>query len=348
MRRRSLEQAKWLVQRALVHFRAEIAILLYHRVFEPQSDPQLLCVSPKHFAEHLECLRHYYRVLSLKELSEALRDRQLPKRGVAVTFDDGYADNLCNAKPLLERYDIPATVFVTSGYIAQEREFWWDELERLLLHPGVLPESIRLTISGNAYQRDLGKAAQYSEEDFERNCRWNVLKKGAPSPRQDIYRSLCQLLRPLPNGVRLKVLDDLLILANARTMVRPTHRILSPDEVIRLAKEGLVEIGTHGVTHSVLSTLPLAAQRDEIQGSKVRLEVILGRPVTSFSYPYGALSDYTVDTVNLVREAGFVCACSNFAKAIRRGADFYQMPRFLVRDWDGDEFMRHLKGWFGD
>ena len=80
-----------------------VVILMYHRVFETPSDPWELCVSPKHFDHHLDLLRRYYRVLSLKQLTNALKAAQLPKRGVVVTFDDGYGDNVWNAKPLLEK-----------------------------------------------------------------------------------------------------------------------------------------------------------------------------------------------------------------------------------------------------
>jgi peptidoglycan/xylan/chitin deacetylase (PgdA/CDA1 family) len=81
---------------------------------------------------------------------------------VVITFDDGYADNLHNAKPLLERYDIPATVFVTTGHIGHEREFWGDELDRLLLQPSTLPELLGLSINGSPYQWELGEVAHYT------------------------------------------------------------------------------------------------------------------------------------------------------------------------------------------
>jgi peptidoglycan/xylan/chitin deacetylase (PgdA/CDA1 family) len=76
---------------------------------------------------------------------------------VAVTFDDGYADNLLNGKPLLECYDVPVTVFVTSGYVGAGREFWADELERLFLQPGTLRQELCLAIKGRTHQWDLGE-----------------------------------------------------------------------------------------------------------------------------------------------------------------------------------------------
>ncbi|MDE3052180.1 MAG: polysaccharide deacetylase family protein, partial [Nitrospirota bacterium] len=81
------------------------------------SDPQLLCVTPEHFKEHVEILRNNACPMALGEMVRALRDNTLPRRAVAVTFDDGYADNLLNGKPSLERYEVPATVYVISGFV---------------------------------------------------------------------------------------------------------------------------------------------------------------------------------------------------------------------------------------
>src|SRR5687767_8520588 len=80
-------------------------ILVYHRVTQIDSDPQLLCVGPRRFAEHMEVLRKDYHPLSLRDLQQRVRDGGIPRKGVVVTFDDGYADNLYEAKPLLERHD---------------------------------------------------------------------------------------------------------------------------------------------------------------------------------------------------------------------------------------------------
>jgi peptidoglycan/xylan/chitin deacetylase (PgdA/CDA1 family) len=344
MRIRGIGRLRQAVRRLSNRFAPGVPILLYHRVAELPADPQLLAVTPQRFVEHLHALQRHARPMQLQQVVRALRDGNLPNRAVVITFDDGYADNLYQAKPLLERYDIPATVFVTTG-VGHNREFWWDELDRLLLQPGMLPEILHLSIQGRTYTWELGEAVHYSEEAYQRHRNWNVLEKNDPSPRQHLYRSLCLLLRPLPERERRKVLDELLAWAGTESIARPTHRALSPDEVIHLAEGGLVEVGAHTVTHSVLSVLPLTEQWLEILESKVSLEEILGHSITSFAYPFGSLPDYTAETVAAVRKAGFACACSNFADLVRRGTDRFQLPRVLVRDWDGDEFLRHLRYW---
>lgn len=117
---------RWLLER-----RGAVAILLYHRVAELESDPLELAVTPRHFDEQLAVLRDTCTPVALADVPRLLRARKLPKRPVALTFDDGYRDNLLAAKPLLERHGVPATVFVASGYVGADREFWWDELDRL-------------------------------------------------------------------------------------------------------------------------------------------------------------------------------------------------------------------------
>ena len=320
-------------------------ILLYHRIAALRSDPWRLGVTPGHFAEHLEVLRQHASVLRLQQLSRAISEGDLPDRSVVVTFDDGYADNLHNAKPLLESHGVPATVFVTTGYVGRGREFWWDELERLLLQPGPLPGELSLSINGSAHRWELGEAAHYDEKAFRSHLRWRAWEK-PPSPRHFLYSSLWELLHRADESERQGVLEQLLRWADAELVGRPTHRALAPEEVLALVEGELVEAGAHTVTHPALSALQAALQREEILGSRRRLQEIIGRTVTSFAYPYGRRVDYSAVTVGIVRQAGFDCSCSNFAGAVGRGTDPLQLPRFQVQDWDGDEFARRLSWWF--
>jgi peptidoglycan/xylan/chitin deacetylase (PgdA/CDA1 family) len=248
---------------------------------------------------------------------------------------------------LLERHDVPATVFVVTGHIGCEHNFWWDELDKLLLRSGTLPERLRLSVNGSTYRWELGEAAYYDEEASRRHRGWRAWWE-APSSRHSLYKSLWDLLQSITEAERRRVLEELRGWAGVEPAGRPSDCPLSPEEVIALAKGGLVEVGAHTVTHPALSTLPPASQRDEILGSKAHLEEVLGRPVTSFAYPYGQPSHYTDETVSLVREAGFACACSVMADAVVRSTDLFQLPRVYVDDCTGDEFARQLTRWFYD
>jgi peptidoglycan/xylan/chitin deacetylase (PgdA/CDA1 family) len=333
------------VQRLTSRFSPRVPILLYHRVAEVDTDPQLLCVSPVNFAEHLEILRRYFHPVSLQQLTDALNNGDIRDRAVAVTFDDGYADNLYNAKPLLERHSIPGTVFVTTGYVGKEREFWWDELEGLLLRRGRLPEILKLDEESGKHTWELAESGPDDPESWN-SCRfWSVLDKHTPSSRQRIYRELCQILTHLPKLKQDKILANLRAWAGSGQPERSTHRVLSRDELRQLTEGGLIAVGAHTVNHPVLSKLSLYEQESEIRESKAYLEKILGEPVVGFAYPYGSRSDYTEETVGLVQRAGFEWACSNYANPVTNFTNKWQLPRFLVRNWDGDEFLRHLSAW---
>jgi peptidoglycan/xylan/chitin deacetylase (PgdA/CDA1 family) len=261
---------------------------------------------------------------------------------ITVTFDDGYADNLQTAKPLLERYDVPASVFVVSGYVGNEREFWWNELERLLLHPGTFPETVCLRVNGKVFEWQLAESANYSDDDYRRHRGWRP-GHPAPTPRHSLYYSLWILLGSLGEDDRRNVLDQLLAWSSADPLGRPNYRPLSVAELLTLHQGRLIEIGAHTVTHPFLSRLTEALQRDEICRCKAWLESVLGSPVTTIAYPHG---DYTMATVNVVREAGFECACSTVFGSVRGYADRFQLPRIGVRGCDGEEFARELSEWF--
>jgi peptidoglycan/xylan/chitin deacetylase (PgdA/CDA1 family) len=119
---------------------AAAVVLLYHRVHSATGDPWGLAVDPRHFAEHVELLASTFRPLPLGRLVEDARLGHVAASSVAVTFDDGYRDNLVVAKPLLERHGVAASVFVVTGAVGSAREFWWDRLERVRTAAG-LPDA---------------------------------------------------------------------------------------------------------------------------------------------------------------------------------------------------------------
>ncbi|HEY3216757.1 MAG TPA: polysaccharide deacetylase family protein [Candidatus Eisenbacteria bacterium] len=323
-------------------------ILLYHRVCELPSDPQLLAVTPGRFEQHLEVLRQRFRPMELAELCAGLARGEVPDRAVAITFDDGYADNLTHARPALERHGVPATVYVAAGWTGTTREPWWDELEALLLSPGPLPETLRLSIGGQPRIWHLKGATRWEDHSALRHQAWNVTRWFDPSARHRIYRELHPLLRRLAPERRDGILSELWSWSGRDRLGRPSHRMLTAEELKALARDDLVEIGAHTVDHPVLAALPLERQRREIEGSKAMLEKILGRGVSTFSYPFGAADDFGPETVSAVRAAGFTNACANIPGLVRRDADAHRLPREIVRDWEGGVFTARLERWFRD
>lgn len=339
--RRLRQFAKWYKTK----LRHKAIILAYHRVKETETDPQLLAVTPLRFEQHLDILRSDYQPISLEDLCKALKKRQIPARAVAVTFDDGYSDNLYMAKPLLERYGIPATVFVTSGFIGRTRAFWWDELEGIFLRPGRLPQDLELTLGRSSFQWDLREVAVYSEAKFMELRNWSVLEQSDPTPRHGAYRTLCRAIRTLSETEQEKLLAHLRGWAGRKCDAKE-NRVLTPEEVLALTNNGLVDAGSHTMSHSVLSALSPTSQSSEIRDSKAALEEVLGRPVTAFAYPFGSRDDYTEQTAHIVHQCGFSCACSNYRDVVWRYSDSFQLPRFIVRDWEGERFARQLSEWF--
>lgn len=245
---KSLRQtARWLRSR----FTGGALILGYHRVADVEDDPHMLAVGTRHFAEQLEVLSKLARPITLQELVQGLPDGKLPPRAVVLTFDDGYADVYCRALPLLEQFQVPATVFVASGYL--DGHFPWDE-----------------------------------------------------------------------------------------TKPEPQARALTVDELLRLARSNLIDIGAHSVNHPRLATLPIDRQRREIEQSKATLQELVCRPVAGFSYPHGSASDATRE---IVRQSGYGYACTSFNDIVREDGDRFHLPRFWPPDWDGDQFGRWLSRW---
>lgn len=330
-----------LFRRLITRRSASAIVLLYHRVGDVNVDPWGLCVSPDHFAEHLQVLRDQWLPVPLPHLAQKLGRGDRSRAPVAVTFDDGYADNLTSAYPLLERYDVPASFFLTTGWMDQHAEFWWDALERLLLQPGTLPATLSITVDGRSERWELGEDRPYGPEAVERDRSWRAWEE-ARNARHAIYYAIWQRLYAMQPDQRESALRELLESAAAEHAPRPTHRALTLEEVAALARGKLVEIGAHTVNHPPLSRIPIAAQEQEIERGKAELERAIDRPVTSFAYPHG---DYSRETVPLVREAGFRRACSTRSELVGPGSPRFELPRFSVGDWDGDEFAKQLSAW---
>ncbi|MBI3568278.1 MAG: polysaccharide deacetylase family protein [Gemmatimonadetes bacterium] len=310
-------------------------VLLYHRVAGPRFDPMLLDVAPARFVEHLDVLRATAAVLPLGEFESLRRAGRLPPRAVAVTFDDGYADNLLAAAPRLQAAGVPATVFVTAGMVGGAGEFWWDDVERIAFAPRPL--------GGDAPALAQPWSAEASASEVD--ARWNVF--AAPhTARQRLFLTLCGALGGLPSPERDRHVATLREWAGVSATARDSHRTLSRAELAMLAAVPGIAVGAHTMTHPRLSAQEPAVQRRELQESRETLEGWLGRPVPHVAYPFGTDADVSAATVRAARAAGFAAAFVNMPAPAWRWDDALRVPRLLVRDWDAATFESRLHAWW--
>ena len=317
-------------------------ILMYHRVSEEDIDPWSLRVTPQHFAEHLEVLRQHTKPMSLKELAQAQQEGNICDRAVAITFDDGYANNLHFSKPILEKYQIPATVFVATEYLTDPKEFWWDELERIILQTEQLPKTLCLTINEQEQQWELATCHNYSKSEAWSN-RNLAAGNSTPGSRLRFYYELWSKLQPLTPAQRQPLLEQIKAWANYQSPApRLSHRPLTVAELGATEQGGIIELGGHTVSHPMLSEQPIAVQQAEIEQGKSDLEQLLQHSIDSFAYPFGA---YNSETSSLVKQAGFQYACSTVENSVWHKSDRFSLPRFGVQNWHKAEFERRLLAW---
>ena len=314
---------------------------MYHRVMELTCDPWQLCVSPVNFEQQMRVIKKYARPVQMREMGKNLKNSSLGRKEIVVTFDDGYADNFHNARPVLERYGIPATFFIVSGDVGCREEYWWDELERTLLAAGALPAVFESTIAGIKYcWRINSDGRQKTLNDGEGIT--SIPENNALLSSDGLYFTLWKILGNLSSQEQKEALRQIGQWAGRSSGPRPDYLPMTAEELKSLASSPLFEIGAHTVRHPMLSRLSGEEQEKEIARSKCDLENITKQPITSFSYPFG---NYSRETPAIVARSKFQSACTTEGRPVIRDADPYLLPRFTVLNWNGDQFEHHLRKW---
>lgn len=350
MKARILEHIKFRMachrQRIVTRGARRGAILIYHRVADPSSDPWRMSVSPANFSDHMAVLRQRGLARPLSDLATALHDQDSPADAVAVTFDDGYLDNLQNALPILEREQVPATVYIVGGAVGQPDAFWWDFLARVFLETPKLPETLTLTQEGDVTEWRLGRAAHASPSMLARLARWQADVEPALHPRQKVFLSVWEHIAARSPAGRRQAIAALADWSGV-SPIPPEEsggRPVVPAELRQLAASPCIEIGGHTMTHPDLGQISSAQAAKEIAGCREMLREATGQEIFSFAYPFGRFSP---DTADLIRKAGFTNAtCSKFGIATGRSPAF-ALPRIQVPDMPRSAFEKMLNALFG-
>lgn len=295
--------------------RARLSVLIFHRVL-PQPDPLAPgTVDAAQFDRICSWLARWFNVLPLEQAVHDLKAGRLTARAAAITFDDGYADNLEQAVPILQRHGLCATFFIATGFLDGGR--MWND---------TLTEAVRLTKRSSLGLSGLGLplADDLPVSDLQ--------------GRREALGQLIGAVKYLPPAHRQAVVDEVAERAGAAL---PRDLMLRSDQVLTMRRAGM-QIGAHTRQHPILAKLPDDEALAELRGSRDDLAALLGEPVRVLAYPNGKPgADYGPRTVVLARDAGFEVAVSTAWGAADIGVDPMQIPRFTP--WDRTAFRYGLR-----
>lgn len=298
------------------------AILMYHRVVKQANDPWHLAVSPANFEEQISYIKKHRTPMLVDEMVRRLAEGTLPANAIAVTFDDGYRDNLVHAEPILSRYGVPGTIFLATGFVGRDHPYWWDELATMVLEA---KEPARMSVeTGSPHDVSIAWGTM-EENDLSPTWRgWDEPQ----TERQKSYLALWRRLRLLSEMERSVIMDRL------RLQFHPTADSIdlpmSDEEVWKLLGGGAITLGAHTVTHPVLTQIEPEQCGTEVLESVRGCSAYLGKPVSGFAYPFGEVNGGVRD---ITAASGLTWACSTESRFLDEGpVDLFRLPRVGVYD----------------
>ena len=315
---------------------------MYHRIGEAVSDVWDIAVSAAYFEEQLQVLKSTGRVISLPELVAGIHQKNMKPNSIALTFDDGYLDNFLTAKPLLEQYQLPATFFITSVNLGQQREFWWDELEHLFLFAGQLPAYFSLKIQDTFLKYDLSGEASLKGEHQLKHQKWKAFVQEPPTVRAQLFLDVWHRLRSLPAAEQQEQLQKIRAWSGIQPKVREAYKSMSVPQLQKLAQSNFCTIGAHTQNHAALAAHSRAYQANELKENKRFLEAITGQEVNLLAYPYG---NYNEDTFYAAADLHFYAGFTTKAQTIKPDLHPYGLGRFQVKNLNGTAFRNQLAQW---
>lgn len=305
-------------------------VLMYHRVFNVKTDPWQLSVSPHNFETQIKTITKNFKVLPLTELARHLSIGKITPNSVYITFDDAYNDNYLYARPVLEKYDCPATFFVPTHFIGKQQWFWWDELEAIILHSKTLPSKLTLQIDEKIHYFQF-KIEKLTDEIQQKHQTWNW-PEHPPTNRCKLYLNIWELLKPLPFDMIDKTINYIKNWADFTPSKMPENFPMSSEQLKGLANNKLFTLGVHTETHPALASHSAQIQIKEIAGSKNYLESNNYSIVNAIAYPYG---DYNDETLSAVKQNEIALGFTTVGEAISRNSSPLRLGRLQVANYNG-------------
>ena len=262
--------------------KGKACILCFHRILpDSQIDAKLnpnligLCYSEHNFDSLIFWISRNYKVVTLDQLILHL-DSKSKEFVVCITFDDGYKDNLTYALPILEKYNVPATIYVTTNFIEKDTMIWWFEIWDIIVKNSYLDFRYK------------NEHFQFYINNYDQKCStFFALKKLFLSIKTEQH---LELLYKITNSFDYKTYKNI---------------FLNYSELIYLANHELITIGAHTSNHENLKNLKISELINEYINCKLELESIIKYPVNHFAYPYGNSTEANNREYKILKMVGY-------------------------------------------
>jgi peptidoglycan/xylan/chitin deacetylase (PgdA/CDA1 family) len=296
------------------------AILMYHRVLPDEllkEDLNIgMAVTTSEFEKQIKILKSKYKIVSIDEFNKNIKNKK-SNFMVVITFDDGYKDNLIYALPILEKYQIPATIYITTRFLDNDTWMWWYELKKEIL--------------------------KKSELNFKfKNFKYNFILKNYKE-KKVTFEKIRKLFLSLKIDEQIKLME---LITGTKERKSYSDICLSKEDLIVLDKNPLITIGSHSHTHLNLSILDKENLLYEINKASEKLENLLNHKIKHFSYPYGQKEQVSVRESNLLADLNFNTAVTTQVFPLRNCSSFL-LPRIYVGTNTCDKtLINHLSGFY--
>ncbi|NOQ55755.1 MAG: polysaccharide deacetylase family protein [Nanohaloarchaea archaeon] len=277
-------------------------ILMYHRVVEDtqaKNDVLPKMVTKDEFENQMRYISLKYRPISLNQFLDDAKKGKIKKKSIVITMDDGYKDNYTNAYPILTKYNVPASIFLTSGLIDTDKMLWFDEVSAMIC----------------------------STKKMEIKIQNRIFNISSNEKKTSSIQNIISMLKKTDNEERLRWIKELQKECRTSKNLNNKNTMLSWKEVKEMSKNKLITFGAHTQTHPILSKMNLKDVENEIAKSKQIIGIKTGIEPGLFSYPNGGKEDFNKDIKRILKKYDFKCATSTISGLNDKNCDLFELKR---------------------
>lgn len=295
-------------------FKNQTRVLYIHRVLDksvPYYDFLRILghINIQEFEKRIKYLSRFYNIISLNDYFNSLENEKQIERGLVLTFDDGYRCFYNNVFPILKKYNIPATVFITTGFIENNEDiFWHDKLIYLI--------------------------ASTKEREF--SCKEISIKRYKLRNSKDknkFYNNMSRILKEFNINERNEIINKLFLALNGNeNELKKTDQMLTWTQIREMHASGLVSFGAHTVSHPILTRVSLETAENEIKNSKEHIEKILNCYIKFFAYPNGSHDDFNTEIIDLIKKSGYSLSFTTINKTNKNYAPYEMSRHGIIRE----------------